>query len=91
MLRDAGLAPVVVVSGVPEDVDGMETARAVVLLAERKGVAVAQGRSDALILACDSMLELDGMSLGKPASAADAIDMWQRLSGTAASCIRGIA
>ncbi len=81
VLRDAGLAPVVVVSGVPEDVDGMETARAVVLLAERKGVAVAQGRSDALILACDSMLELDGMSLGKPASAADAIDMWQRLSG----------
>ena len=81
VLRDAGFAPLVVVSGVPEDVDGMETARAVVALAERKGAAVAQGRSDALILACDSMLELHGMSLGKPASATDAVDMWRRLSG----------
>jgi septum formation protein len=81
VLRDAGFDPLVVVSGVPEDVDGVETARAVVLLAERKGAAVAQGRSDALILACDSLLELDGISLGKPASAADAVAMWQRLSG----------
>ncbi len=81
VLRDAGFAPVVVVSGVPEDAEGLETARAVVLLAERKGAAVAQGRSDALILACDSLLELDGISLGKPASAADAVAMWQRLSG----------
>ena len=82
VLRDAGFDPVVVVSGVPEDVDGMETARAVVLLAERKGAAVAEGRTDALILACDSMLELAGASLGKPASAAEAIDMWHRLCGS---------
>jgi septum formation protein len=82
VLRDAGFAPLVVVSGVPEDVDGVETARAVVLLAERKGAAVAQGRSDALILACDSLLELEGTSLGKPASVAEAIDMWHRLSGS---------
>lgn len=82
VLRDAGFAPLVVVSGVPEDVDGMESAQAVVLLAERKGAAVAAGRPDALILACDSMLELDGSSLGKPASAADAIEMWRRLSGS---------
>ncbi len=81
VLRDAGFAPSVVVSGVPEDVDGMETARAVVLLAERKGAAVAEGRPDALILACDSMLELEGTSLGKPATAHEAIDMWRRLSG----------
>jgi len=82
VLRDAGFAPVVVVSGVPEDVEGMETARAVVLLAERKGAAVAEGRRDALILACDSMLELGGASLGKPGSAVETIDMWRRLSGS---------
>ncbi len=82
VLRDAGFAPMVVVSGVPEDVDGIETARAVVLLAERKGAAVAQGHPDALILACDSMLELAGASLGKPASAGEAVAMWQRLAGS---------
>jgi septum formation protein len=82
VLRDAGFAPIVVVSGVPEDVDAMETARAVVLLAERKGRAVAEGLPNALILACDSMLELEGTSLGKPASAAEAVDMWRRLSGS---------
>jgi septum formation protein len=82
VLRDAGFDPVVVVSGVPEEVDGIDTARAVVLLAARKGAAVAQRRPDALILACDSMLELEGTSLGKPASAAEAIAMWQRLAGS---------
>jgi septum formation protein len=81
VLRDAGFNPLVVVSGVSEDVEGVETARAVVLLAERKGAAVAQGRSDALVLACDSLLELEGTSLGKPTSAAEAIDIWHRLSG----------
>jgi septum formation protein len=81
VLRDAGFNPDVVVSGVSEEVDGIDTARAVVALAERKASAVAGGLPEALILACDSMLDLDGVSLGKPESSAEAIDMWQRLSG----------
>jgi septum formation protein len=81
VLRDAGFNPDVVVSGVSEEVGGIETARAVVVLAERKASAVAGGLPDALILACDSMLDLDGVALGKPGSSAEAIDMWQRLSG----------
>jgi septum formation protein len=81
VLRDAGFNPDVVVSGVSEEVDGMETARAVVVLAERKGSAVAGGLADALVLACDSMLDLDGVSLGKPGSSVEVIDMWRRLSG----------
>ena len=81
VLRDAGFNPDVVVSGVSEEVGGIETARAVVVLAERKASAVAGGLPDTLILACDSMLDLDGVALGKPGSSADAIDMWQRLSG----------
>jgi septum formation protein len=83
VLRDAGFDPEVIVSGVSEEVDGLETARAVVVLAERKASAVAAGGpSDALILGCDSMLELDGVSLGKPGSPPEAVDMWQRLSGS---------
>jgi len=81
VLRDAGFNPDVVVSGVSEEVDGIDTARAVVALAERKASAVAGELPEALILACDSMLDLDGVSLGKPESSAEAIDMWQRLSG----------
>lgn len=69
-------------SGVSEEVGEMETGRAVVMLAERKGAAVAGGLPDALILACDSMLELEGLSLGKPSSPAAARDMWRRLSGS---------
>jgi septum formation protein len=81
VLRDAGFDPQVIISGVTEDADGLETSRAVVLLAERKAVAVAEGGSEGLILACDSMLDLDGTSLGKPASPADARAMWRRLAG----------
>jgi septum formation protein len=81
VLREAGFNPEVVVSGVSEDVGDIDTARAVVMLAERKGAAVAGGLPDALILACDSMLELEGLSLGKPASPTEAREMWQRLSG----------
>jgi septum formation protein len=81
VLRDAGFDPDVMVSGVAEDIEGVETARAVVVLAERKGVAVAGRCPNSVVLSCDSMLELGGRSFGKPASAAEAVEMWQRLSG----------
>jgi septum formation protein len=35
-----------------------------------------------LVLACDSVLELKGEILGKPASPKDAIDRWQQMSGS---------
>ena len=70
-----------VVSGVSEDIGEVGTARAVVLLAERKGAAVAGQCPGALVLACDSLLDLDGSALGKPASPEEATDMWRRLSG----------
>jgi septum formation protein len=81
VLRDAGFDPEVVVSGVSEDIGEVGTARAVVLLAERKGAAVAGQCPGALVLACDSLLDLDGSALGKPASPEEATDMWRRLSG----------
>jgi len=81
LLRDAGLSPDVVVSGIDENgVTG--TARDVVLeLATRKAQAVACGVDDALVIGCDSLLELDGEVLGKPATPDEAITRWQAMRG----------
>jgi septum formation protein len=81
VLRDAGFDPDVAVSGVDETVGQMATAEAVIVLAERKAKAVARRYSDALVLGCDSLLELDGTSLGKPRSEDDIVDVWGRLAG----------
>jgi septum formation protein len=84
-LRAAGIEPTVVVSGVDESqVVEPDPARLVVRLAELKGRAVRQrlGADGAgWLLACDSMLDLDGEALGKPADAADAVRRWQRMRG----------
>jgi septum formation protein len=84
-LRRAGIEPVVVVSGVDEDQLGdLPPAELALQLAELKCAAVA-GRDglpgDALVLGCDSVLELDGEALGKPADAADAEARWQAMRG----------
>jgi septum formation protein len=90
VLRDAGIDPEVVVSGVDESTDdGLGTAAVVELLAERKAAAVAAGRPGALVLGCDSLLDLDGVRFGKPATAAQATSMWQRLSGREATLFTG--
>ncbi len=82
VLRDAGIDPEVVVSGADEtNDDGLDTAALVGVLAERKAAAVAARRPDALVLGCDSLLELDRAAVGKPASAAQARAAWRRLPG----------
>ncbi|HEX3922841.1 MAG TPA: Maf family nucleotide pyrophosphatase [Streptosporangiaceae bacterium] len=82
VLRDAGLDPEVVVSGVDETTEaGLGTAEIVGILAERKAAAVAAERPLDLVLGCDSLLELDQASWGKPASPAQAAAMWRRQSG----------
>jgi len=82
VLRDAGIDPEVVVSGVDETAEAdVEPAFLVKILAERKAAAVAARRPDALVLGCDSLLDLDGAPLGKPDSAEQATQMWGRLSG----------
>jgi septum formation protein len=78
-----------VVSGVNENVEDLETAGAVVVLAERKATAVARHRRSGLVLGCDSLLDLDGAALGKPVSAAEVIDMWRLLSGHHAQLLTG--
>lgn len=82
VLRGAGIDPEVVVSGVDETVDEcLDTATMVGVLAERKASAVAALRPDALVIGCDTMLDLDGHAFGKPASPERATQMWARLSG----------
>ena len=84
-LRSAGLDPVVIVSGVDESqLEGLPPAELALQLAELKCAAVA-GRDDlpddALVLGCDSVLELDGEALGKPDDADDAAARWRRMRG----------
>jgi septum formation protein len=82
VLQGAGIDPEVVVSGVDETAEpGLDTAALVTVLAERKAAAVAARRPGALVLGCDSMLDLGGVAYGKPASARDAAGLWRRLSG----------
>jgi septum formation protein len=90
LLRDAGLDPEVVVSGIDETMhDGLATADLVVALARRKAEAVAVLRPDALVLGCDSMLDLDGEALGKPATPQDAADAWHRFAGREGTLLTG--
>ena len=81
-LRAAGLDPEVIVSGVDEDeVEVGEPAEYALKLAQLKAVAVAADEPRALIIGCDSVLELDGEVLGKPVDAADATERWRRMRG----------
>ena len=91
LLRDAGMDPRVVVSGVPEDdVDHADPAGTVRVLAERKATAVAAGLSgDELDVGCDSMLALDGEVLGKPSSPEDAVTRWHRMRGRSGTLVTG--
>lgn len=84
-LREAGLDPTVVVSGVDEDrLDGLPPAELALQLAELKSATVA-ARDDlppeALVLGCDSVLELDGEPLGKPTGPDDAVRRWRSMRG----------
>ena len=82
LLRQAGLAPDVVVSHVDEStVRAPRVAEQVALLASAKAAAVAKQENDALVIGADSLLEFHGKPLGKPADAAEARDRWQRMAG----------
>ncbi|WP_030981343.1 nucleoside triphosphate pyrophosphatase [Streptomyces sp. NRRL S-1813] len=84
LLLQAGLAPEVVVSGVDEDALTAPTPGELArVLAEAKAAAVAARpeTAGALVVGCDSVLELDGRALGKPADAEDATARWKSMRG----------
>ncbi|RYP83390.1 septum formation inhibitor Maf [Nocardioides guangzhouensis] len=82
-LRSAGVEPEVIVSGVDEtQVDGLPPAELALQLAELKAAAVAARLAgETLVLGCDSVLELEGVALGKPDDAADAVARWRAMRG----------
>ena len=90
VLRAAGLDPEVVVRGVDEAAFTAATpAELAGLLAQAKAAAVAAGRAGGLVIGCDSLLDLDGRPLGKPASAAEATARWQEMSGRTGTLVTG--
>ncbi|KWX02427.1 septum formation inhibitor Maf [Carbonactinospora thermoautotrophica] len=90
LLQAAGLDPKVIVSGVDEstitaDTPG-ELCRA---LAEAKAQAVAAQLDTGLVIGCDSVLELDGRALGKPASPEEAVERWRAMAGRTGTLLTG--
>jgi septum formation protein len=89
-LRAAGLDPEVIVSGVDEDAfSAQTTAELTGLLATAKADVVAGLVDAGLVIGCDSMLDLDGRALGKPADAAEAIRRWQDMRGRSGTLYTG--
>jgi septum formation protein len=84
-LRQAGLDPEVIVSGVDESQVTAPTPAALTgRLAELKAEAVfatLETEPAVLVIGCDSMLELDGRAYGKPSSAAEAKERWRSMRG----------
>ncbi len=81
-LRNAGIHPEVVVSGVDEDqITERRPGHLALKLAQLKAVAVAADQRDALVVGCDSVLEFDGQPLGKPRDGDDARARWHAMRG----------
>ena len=100
VLRDAGIEPVTIAPEVDEDAVearcrqlGLisDTADVVHVLAKAKAEAVAAmpQSQGALVLGCDSQLDLDGESLGKPHDPDVAIERWRRLRGNSGRLFSG--
>jgi septum formation protein len=92
VLRQAGLDPVVVVSGVDEDLiaaglgSDASPDQVVCALAAAKAEDVAGNldgaiAADCVVLGCDSMLFIDGRLCGKPGSPDTALSQWRLMGG----------
>jgi septum formation protein len=93
VLREAGFAPEVEVSGVDEDEVSGPPRKVALELAERKAAAVAQrlGAVDAVVLGCDSVLDVDGETRGKPSSVDEARAWWASVAGRSATLHSGLS
>ena len=100
VLRQAGIDPLVVVSGVDEDlvtaglgsdaspgavVSALAAAKAERVAGELNGAVAA----DCVVIGCDSMLHIDGRLCGKPQSAAAAESQWGQLAGRSGQLYTG--
>lgn len=81
---------------VPADIDeeslhGLEPNQLAIALAEQKALIVSALRTGSCLIGADTVVEFDGVSLGKPSSPGDAIVMLQKLSGRNHEVHTGIA
>lgn len=99
-LRQAGIDPLVIVSGVDEDAvfAGLDPdatpGYATTALAAAKADAVAHDLdpaigADCVVIGCDSMLYRDGELLGKPVSADAAREGWRQMAGKSGQLYTG--
>jgi septum formation protein len=100
VLRQAGIDPLVRVSGVDEDavIAGLEPAAGpgdvVCALARAKARRVAGDleaalAADCAVIGCDSMLHFDGALVGKPGSADAARNQWRSMGGRSGELFTG--
>ncbi|MCV7409356.1 septum formation inhibitor Maf [Mycobacterium florentinum] len=100
VLRQAGIDPLVVVSGVDEDRliaelgPDASPAEVVCALAQAKAEQVAGEldrtiAADCVVIGCDSMLYLDGRLCGKPESIEAARQLWQSMAGRSGQLYTG--
>jgi septum formation protein len=100
VLRQAGVDPLVVVSGVDEDAVvaalGFDASPGDVVrsLAEAKADQVATildaaVAADCVVIGCDSILSIDGRLAGKPASAGAARSQWRSMGGRSGQLYTG--
>ncbi|MET0454574.1 MAG: Maf family protein, partial [Mycobacterium sp.] len=100
VLRGAGIDPLVIVSGVDEDAvvaalpQGCGPGETTTALATAKAKAVARTLepgvgADCVVIGCDSMLYRGGQLLGKPASAAAAVEGWRAMAGSSGELFTG--
>jgi len=91
LLRRSGLPFTIDPSNSDETTDASSPAEHVRMLALRKARTVAERHPDALVIGADTIIELDGEILGKPASSAAAEQMLSRLAGQFHRLVTGIA
>lgn len=100
VLRNAGIYPVVVVSGVDEDAvvatlpADIGPAHVVTALAIEKarsvaGVLDAELAADCVVIGCDSMLFHSARLRGKPESESAALEGWKEMAGTSGELFTG--
>jgi septum formation protein len=100
VLRQAGIDPLVMVSGVDEDQltatlgSDASPGDVVCALAQAKAERVAGEldntvAADCVVIGCDSMLYIDGRLCGKPESVTNARRLWQSMAGRAGQLYTG--
>ena len=89
ILHQAGLHFRVIASDTDESLFDATTPVLVEALARQKSRAVAARLDHGLVLGCDSLLDVDGVAYGKPASKGDAIARWKLQRGRSGTLFTG--